>query len=136
MSKKNSNHKNSDSQTRNQIAARIKSKMDDLVKEVKERRRLENECLGSLRDETRATVIELDELMRYTLASNPVIEQRRLDLENRLVAIRREIRDQRINLWKDTQDLKREVRALKDVYEAVKNSVNHDSKRGKNNAEH
>jgi hypothetical protein len=125
MPKKNSDHENSDCQTRNQIATRIKSKMDDLVKEIKERRRLEKECLDSLRDESRATVIELDELMKYTLGSNPVVEQRRLGMENRLSDIRKEVREQKVASWNDTQELKREIRSLKDVYEAVQDSVAH-----------
>lgn len=112
MAQKNSNYRNSKLQTRNLIAERIKAKMDELTREVKERRRLEKECLDSLREESNATIFELDDLMRWTLAADPVVEERRLDLENRLCRVRKEIREQKVRFWNDVQVLKGEIRGI------------------------
>lgn len=73
-----------------------------------------------LKQEGRATVITLNEIASWTLGADPVIEERRLDLEGRLCRIRREIRDQRVSFWNDVQALKRELRDIKDLYGAVR----------------
>lgn len=120
MPRKNSNMKNSEPGIKNLVAARIRTKMDDLLKEVRERHRIEKECLDSLREEGRATIITLDDLTRWTLGLDPVIEKRRLELEERLCRIRKETREQKISFWRDVQTLRREVRDIRDLFEAVR----------------
>ena len=105
---------------KNLVTARIRTKMDELLKEVKERHRIEKECLDSLREEGRATIITLDDLTRWTLGVDPIIEKRRLELEERLCRIRKETREQKVSFWRDVQTLRGEIRDIRDLFEAVR----------------
>ncbi|MFH1373244.1 MAG: hypothetical protein ABII79_05570 [bacterium] len=120
MPRKNSNQRSPEPEIKNLVAARIRTKMDELLKEVKERHRIEKECVDSLREEGRATIITLDDLTKWTLGVDPIIEKRRLELEERLCRIRKETREQKVNFWRDVQTLRRDIRDIRDLFEAVR----------------
>ncbi len=131
MTRKNSATNNPSSDIKNLVAIRIQSKINDLKKEISQRRNIENECLDSLRQENRATIITLNEILKWTLGSDPTIERRRLELENRLCLIRKQIRDHRVSFWQDIQTLRREAREVKDILLAVTESDKNGPKRNK-----
>lgn len=131
MPRKNSNRDNNGPP--DYITGRIQTKIEALYEEINARHELEQLCLQSLEEETRATVAELDDLMRWTLGADPTVEERRLDLENRLSRIRREIREQKVGVWRDIQALRKEIRELKElqdtVSEAERAAENHRARR-------